>query len=112
MKLLLMMELIQVLLLQLFSVYAASYQVFYVLPDNSTNASCSTQSCATLSQYYSDNNGSLPVLSNVEYHFLLGEYHINEQVKFHGLYNFTMTGHQTYTTFVGNFQSYLRITNL
>ena len=51
--------------------------VLHVLPDNSsTNASCpSQQPCATLSQYLLD-NGTLPVVSNVEYHFLPGEHHV------------------------------------
>jgi len=43
---------------------------FFVLPDDSTNVSCPSQPCATLSQYLLDNNGTLPVVSNVEYHFL------------------------------------------
>ena len=50
-------------------------EVLYVLPDNSTNVSCPSQPCATLSQYLLD-NGTLPVVSNVEYHFLPGEHHI------------------------------------
>ena len=36
---------------------------------------CPSQPCATLSQYWSD-NGTLPVVSNVEYHFLPGEHHV------------------------------------
>ena len=56
----------------LISVPTAAQQVFYVSPDNSTNTSCPFQPCATLSQYLLDNNGSLPVVSNVEYHFLPG----------------------------------------
>ena len=50
-------------------------EVLYALPDNSTNVSCPSQPCATLSQYLLD-NGTLPVVSNVEYHFLPGEHHI------------------------------------
>ena len=58
-------------------------QTFIVLPDNPTNVSCPSQPCATLSQYLLDNNGTLPVVSNVEYHFLPGEYKVltNIQIK-------------------------------
>ena len=48
------------------SASTAVEQIYYVLPDNSTNTSCMFQPCATLSQYLLDNNGSLPVVSNVE----------------------------------------------
>ena len=50
--------------------------MFYVIPDDPTNISCPSQPymCATLSQYLLDNNGTLPVLSNAGYHFLLGEH--------------------------------------
>ena len=51
-------------------------QVFNVLPDNVSNTNCPFQPCATLSQYLLDNNGTLPVVSNVEYHFLPGEHHL------------------------------------
>ena len=67
---------LHVVILTSMSAAAHHDQVFYVLPDNSTNASCSLQPCATLSQYLLDNNGSLPVVSNVEYHFLPGEHHV------------------------------------
>ena len=50
-------------------------EILYVLPDNSTNVSCPSQHCATLSQYLLD-SGTLPVVSNVEYHFLLGEHRV------------------------------------
>ena len=74
------------------SMSAAAHQVFYVLPDNSTNASCSLQPCATLSQYLLDNNGSLPVMSNVEYHFLPGEHHVPINMTLQYLRNFTIIG--------------------
>ena len=66
-------------------------EVFYVSPDNSTNTSCSFQPCATLSQYLLDNNGSLPVVSNVEYHFLPGEHHVPTNMTLQYLHNFTIT---------------------
>ena len=46
-----------------------STEIFYVLPDNSTNDSCPSQPCATLSQCWLHSD-TLPVVSNVEYHFL------------------------------------------
>ena len=74
------------------SMSAAAHQVFYVLPDHSTNASCSLQPCAILSQYLLDNNGSLPVMSNVEYHFLPGEHHVPINMTLQYLHNFTIIG--------------------
>ena len=50
-------------------------ETLYVLPDNVTNVICPSHPCATLSQYLLD-NGTLPVVSNVEYHFLPGEHHV------------------------------------
>ena len=51
-------------------------KILYVLPDNSTNAAgCPSQPCATLRQYLLD-DGTLPVVSNVEYHFLPGKHHV------------------------------------
>ena len=67
-------------------------EIMYVLPDNSTNAaSCPSQPCATLSQYLLD-NGTLPVVSNVEYHFLPGEYHVPANMILKGLHNFSIIG--------------------
>ena len=71
---------------------AATQQVFYISPDNSTNTSCPFQPCATLSQYLLDNNGSLPFVSNVEYHFLPGEHYLPTNMTLQYLHNFTMTG--------------------
>ena len=66
--------------------------ILYVLPDNSTNAvSCPSQPCATLNQYVLD-NGTLPVVSNVEYHFLPGEHHVPANMILHNLYIFSMIG--------------------
>ena len=67
-------------------------ELLYVLPDNSTNVvSCPSQPCATLSQYVLD-NGTLPVVSNVEYHFLPGEHHVPANMTLQSLYNFSMIG--------------------
>jgi len=61
-------------------------EVFYVLPDNSTNISCPSQPCATLSQ------GTLPVVSNVEYHFLPGEHHLYTTMRLKHLSNVLFVG--------------------
>ena len=66
--------------------------VLFILPDNPANTSCPSQPCATLSQYLLDNNGTLPVLSNVEYHLLPGEHHVPLYHGFFSLYNFTFAG--------------------
>ena len=64
-------------------------EIFYVLPDNSL--SCPSQPCATLSQYVLD-NGTLPVVSNVEYHFLPGEHHVPANMTLQNLHNFSIIG--------------------
>ena len=67
-------------------------KILYVLPDKSTNAaSCPSQPCATLSQYLLD-NGTLPVVSNVEYHFLPGEHHVPANMILQNLSNFSVIG--------------------
>jgi len=55
---------------------ATATQVFYISPNSTANISCPSQPCATLSQYILDNNGTLPVVSNVKYYFLPGEHHL------------------------------------
>ena len=81
------------LALTIVEVFALSAsEILYVLPDNSTSVvSCPSQPCATLSQYVLD-NGTLPVVSNVEYHFLPGEHHIPANMTFQNLYNFSIIG--------------------
>ena len=82
---------------QLFSLSAiqlwisVATKVFYVLPDNSTNVSCSFQPCATLSEYLLD-NGTLPVVSNVLYFFLPGEHHVPDNMLLQDLHNFSIIG--------------------
>ena len=70
---------------------SSANEIFYVLPDNSTNDSCPSQPCATLSQYWL-HNGTLPVVSNVEYHFLPGEHHVPANMMLQNLNNFSITG--------------------
>jgi len=66
-------------------------KVLYVSPDNSTNVNCPSQPCAILSQYLLD-NGTLPVVSNVEYHFLPGEHHVPANMVLQNLHNFSIVG--------------------
>ena len=67
-------------------------EILYVLPDNSTDAvSCPSRPCATLSQYLLV-NGTLPVVSNVEYHFLPGEHHVPANVTLQNIHNFSIIG--------------------
>ena len=66
----------------------------YVWPDKLTNedaVSCPSQPCATLNQYLLD-DGTLPVVSNVEYHFLPGEHHVPANMILQNLHNFSIIG--------------------
>ena len=66
-------------------------KILYVMTDNSTNISCSFQPCATLSEYLLD-NGTLPVVSNVQYYFLPGEHHVPTNMLLQDLCNFSIIG--------------------
>ena len=66
-------------------------KILYVLSDNSTNPSCSYQLCAPLDQYLLD-DGILPVVTNVEYHFSPGEHHIPANMVLQNLHNFSIVG--------------------
>ena len=83
-------------------------KILYVLPDYSTNVSCPSQPCATLSQHLSDND-TLPVLSNVQYHFLPGEHHVPANMTLQNLYNFSIVGtvSETPVLLVGCLQSHV-----
>ena len=70
---------------------SAATNIFYVLSDNLTNATCLSQACTTLSQYLSD-DGTLPVVANVEYHFLPGEHHVPDNMVLKSLHNFSIVG--------------------
>ena len=89
--------------------------IFYVLPNNSSNVSCPSQPCATLSQYLLDNNGTLPVVSNVEYHFLPGEHLVTSMMVMRNMSNalligsplsLTMLSCHSKVSFIGIFYSY------
>ena len=77
--------------------FFAATSVFYVSPDNAYyNIHCLLQSCATLRQYLLDNNGTLPVVSNVEYYFLPGEHHLpHSNTVLRNLENFTLVGNHS-----------------
>ena len=84
-------KVLTILLAVQISISTAS-KILYVLPDNSTDAvNCPSQPCATLSQYLLD-NGTLPVVSNVEYHFLPGEHHVPANMTIQNLHNFSIIG--------------------
>ena len=84
-------KILTILLAIQISISTAS-KILYVLPDNSTDVgNCPSQPCATLSQYLLDND-TLPVLSNVEYHFLPGEHHVPANMTIRNLHNFSIIG--------------------
>ena len=85
-----MAEMCGLVFLQIWAVCANN--VIYVLPDNSLNTSCPSEPCATLSQYLLENNGTLPVVSNVEYHLLPGEHQVAPNIELCGLCNLTFYG--------------------
>ena len=66
-------------------------EILFVLPDNVSDVNCPSQPCATLGQYLLD-NGSLPVLSDVEYQFLPGEHHVVNIINVHDAFNFSLIG--------------------
>ena len=67
-------------------------RILYVLPDDVSDVNCPSQPCATLGQYLLD-NGSLPVLSNVEYHFLPGEHRVVNAINIEEAFNFSLIGY-------------------
>ena len=67
-------------------------EILYVLPDNVSDVNCPSQPCATLGQYLLDNDGSLPVLSDVEYRFLTGEHHVVNSINVESAFNFSLIG--------------------
>ena len=67
---------------------STSTESFYVLPDNSTNASCPSHPCATLSQYILNTSG----MSNISFLFLSGKHSLFSTITFKQVYNVTMIG--------------------
>ena len=70
---------------------SAATNILYVMSDSSIDTNCSFHPCATLSRYLSD-NGTLPVVVNVEYHFLPGEHQIPSNMVLRDLHNFSIIG--------------------
>jgi len=66
-------------------------KIFYVLPDNVSDINCPSQPCATLDQYLLG-NGSLPVLSDVEYHFLPGDHQVINIIDIEEAFNLSLIG--------------------
>ena len=67
----------------------------YFLSDSSANASCSSQlNCtfATLGQCLLRNNGTLPIKTNVEYHFLPGQHQVPADMALTNVNNFSIIG--------------------
>ena len=89
---------------------SAANKTLHVLPDNSSNASCSSQPCATLSQYLLD-DGTLPDVANVKYHFLPGEHQVPAKMVLKNLHNFSIVGtvskRSLQTVLVGCFHSHV-----
>ena len=77
----------------LVGIFTKATEIFYILPDNSTNISCPSHQCATFSQYFLDND-TLAVVSNVEYHLLPGEHYAisTGTVLLDYLQNFSLVG--------------------
>ena len=88
------MNLIEVnILVAVLVTISTATEIFYVLPNNSSNISCPSHQCATFSQYILDND-TLPVVSNVEYYLLPGEHYVisTEKILLRYLQNFSLVG--------------------
>ena len=66
----------------------ATTGLFYVLPDDSTNASCPSQPCATLSQLLLNISG----VSNFKFLLLSGKHGLTSNVKIQHIHNVMMAG--------------------
>ena len=69
-----------------------AYKILHVLPNNSTDSNCPCQPCATLGQLLLNNDGSLPITVNVEYHFLPGKHQVTNRIILQYLDNFSLVG--------------------
>ena len=65
-------------------------KILYVLPDNVSDVNCPSQPCATLGQYL--HNRTLPIVLNVEYHFLPGEHYVTDIMQIWLAVNFSFIG--------------------
>ena len=91
-------------------IWESAANKIYVLPDNSTNTSCSSQPCATLSQYLLD-DGTLSDVTNIEYHFFPGQHRVPANMVLKNLHNFSIVGivykWSLQTVLVGCFHSHV-----
>ena len=86
-------------------------QILYVLPNNSSNVSCTFQPCATLGQYLLD-DGKLAVVSNDKYHYLPGEHRVPVNMVLQNLHNFSIVGTKMYCLAVHNHMSLILLIQL
>ena len=86
-----MMEWIYFGVLLLVQSLTKATDIFYVVPDHSTNFSCTSQPCGTLNQYLLD-NGTLAVVSDIQYHFFPGEHKVTANIVLQNLQNFSFVG--------------------
>ena len=84
-------QLLMVFICLLGNEISAANKILYVLPNNSTNTSCAYQPCTTLGRHLLD-DGTLPDVANVEYHFLPGEHQIPANMVLKNLHNFSIVG--------------------
>ena len=66
-----------------------STELFYVLPDHSTNADCPSQPCVTLSRHFLNININM---SNITLLFLLGKHTLTYSITMEYAHNITMIG--------------------
>ena len=85
------MHFLALITLALFISITAASEIFYVLPNNSSNISCPSQPCYTLNQYLLD-NGALLAVSNVEYHFMPGEHIVEQDIVMGNVSNLLIVG--------------------
>ena len=67
---------------------STSTELFYVLPDDATNASCPSHPCVTLSQYLWNISG----MANISLLFLSGNHSLTSTITMQQVYNVTMIG--------------------
>ena len=66
-------------------------KTLYVVPDSEDDVNCPSQPCATFHQYFLD-NGSVPVISDVQYYFLPGEHNVYDVVYLINIHTFSFIG--------------------
>lgn len=69
--------------------------LFYVSPNNLTDASCPSQPCGTLNQYFLN----ISEVSNVQFLFLSGTHNLTSNITIQHAYNVSMVG-DSYNTYL------------